>query len=225
MKTHRIGKLERKINNFFLNEEVVSSFEDRDILSKFNLSFFVLSFFSMIGVMPSLMFGWQLPDYTLLVVFGFVSFVCLYFVVSSMERIIKFDFKYHFFRTRFWSIAICLFWLIFIATFSVILPLFGYHIFHFEIETETQIVVKHHYLSPVPLVVWIAFYFFESFSFSGRLAKRGLEIKSNIRNPHAKNPFYLDGLDKAIRLSDNNSPLMVIFVLIVAIVLTIIFFD
>ena len=223
MKTYRIGKLESKLNNFFLNEEVVNNFKDGDILFKFSLSFFVLSFCSMIGVMFPLMFGWELPHYPLLILFGFVFFVCLFFVVSSMERIIKFDFKYHFFKTRFWSIVIFLFWLIFIATFGVILPLFGYNVFHFEIEKETPIVEKHPYLSPIPFLVFIVFYFFKSFSFSRRLAIRESEIKANIRNPHVNNPFYLDGLDKAIRLSDNNGPLMVIFGLIVAIALTIVF--
>ena len=92
MKTYRIGKLESKFNNFFLNKEVVDNFKDGDILSKFGLSFFVLSFCSMIGVMPPLMFGWELPNHVLFVVFGFVFFCLFIFrcVINGENNKIRF---------------------------------------------------------------------------------------------------------------------------------------
>lgn len=101
MKAYRIGKLESKLNNFFLNEEVVNNFEDEKTLFKYTSSFTKLAIFLTISVMFPLMFGWGINDNVVITVFKWFFFIFFCAAIPSAVRIINYDFRYHILRKDF----------------------------------------------------------------------------------------------------------------------------
>ena len=199
MKTYRIGKLESKLNNFFLDEEAINNFENEKTLFKYTSSFIKLAFFLTIGVMPPLMFGWGVNDKVVITVYQWFYFIFFCAAIPSAVRIINYDFRYHFFKKRFWPIFITSFWFLVSLTFGVILPLFGYHIFYIEIAEEVTLVTKYSFLGTIPFIIFLVFYIFEILCFSRRLSIRGLEVQFNQNGIQGNDPFKEKQLEKRVK--------------------------
>ena len=214
MKTYRIGKLESKLNNFFLNEEVVNNFENEKTLFKYTSSFTKLGFFLTIGVMLPLMFGWGINDKVVITVYKWFYFIFFCAAIPSAFRIIHYDFRYHFFKKRFWPIFITSFWFLIFLTFGVMLPLFGYHIFYIEIAEEVTLITKYSFLGPIPLIIFLVFYFFADLCFSRRLSIRGLEVKFNQSGIEENDPFKEKEFEKSVKAYNTKYITVVIFIIL-----------
>lgn len=213
MGKYYIGKLETKLNNFFIDVQKVDNFEDRESLFKYSMSFMKMSFSIALATEIPIMFGWSIDDHVIRIVFTLYFIVLMYVATSGAITIIGFDLKYRFFKKRLYPILFCVFWFLFAIAFGIVLPLLGYHVGHIAIEEDVELVTRYSFLGPIPITTFLVFLFFEKYSFSRRMSIRASELYMKEKGIPDKDPFNNKKLERPLR-SQNATFIFIIVVVV-----------